>query len=293
MDVSSDDSVQALSARLLADMDSFTNSERRVCRAILADYPVSGLESVTTLAHKSNVSVATVLRLVAKLGFMGFPQFQAALRTELSERLRSPLAQYALQPPSHTESAYSRSQEFITSSIVQTFRRLKPEAIDEAVMLLTDPRARVYLVGGRFSANIGNYLASHLQHMRPGVVAVSEVPIQRNASLLEIRRRDVVVAFDFRRYQRDTIDFGRHAAERGAKLLLVTDPWLSPLVTSAQLVIAVDTTSPSVFDSYASAFAVAETLIAAVADAVDADHMRKRMKSHDDWTRDLMAAPEV
>ena len=293
MDVSSDDSVQALSARLLADMDSFTNSERRVCRAILADYPVYGLESVTTLANKSNVSVATVLRLVAKLGFMGFPQFQAALRTELSERLRSPLAQYALQPPSHTESAYSRSQEFITSSIVQTFRRLKPEAIDEAVMLLTDPRARVYLVGGRFSANISNYLASHLQHMRPGVVAVSEVPIQRNASLLEIRRRDVVVAFDFRRYQRDTIEFGRHAAERGAKLLLVTDPWLSPLVTSAQLVIAVDTTSPSVFDSYASAFAVAETLIAAVADAVDADHMRKRMKSHDDWTRDLMAAPEV
>ena len=60
--------------------------------ALLANYPVPGLETVAQFAKRAGVSGPTILRLVAKLGFASYPRFQQALRDELELRLQPPLA---------------------------------------------------------------------------------------------------------------------------------------------------------------------------------------------------------
>ncbi len=55
-------------------------------------------------------------------------------------------------------------------------------------------------------------------------------PERRVLDSLEISRRDVLCLFDYRRYQQDTIAAGKVAAERGAVVIVFTDPWLSPAV---------------------------------------------------------------
>ena len=52
-------------------------SERKVARALLADYPVAGLETVAALAGSAGVSPPTVVRFVARLGFSGHGPIQA------------------------------------------------------------------------------------------------------------------------------------------------------------------------------------------------------------------------
>src|SRR5215467_14598184 len=69
-----------------------TPTERRPALALLANYPVPGLEPVAQFARRSGVSGPTILRLVAKLGFPSYPDFQKALRDELELRLQTPLA---------------------------------------------------------------------------------------------------------------------------------------------------------------------------------------------------------
>ena len=58
----------------------------------MANYPVAGLETVAQFAVRANVSGPTILRLIAKLGFDSYPDFQQALRDELELRLQTPLA---------------------------------------------------------------------------------------------------------------------------------------------------------------------------------------------------------
>ena len=278
---------QPLSAQLLERMDALTASERNVARVILTDYPMSGLDSIASLASKASVSPPTVLRLVAKLGFAGWPQFQAALREEVAQRLASPLEMYdqrrgttPLHDEVHAEGIFIRALE-------TSFARLKVDVVDEAVRALTDPKSRIHVIGGRFSTALGVYFATHLQMLRPHVSAVSEIPIHRSNALLDMGRNDVVVALDFRRYQRDTIDFGVAAAQMGARIILLTDPWLSPLVNSAKTVITVETTSPSPFDSFVSAMGVLELLIHRISESVGDDSLG-RMKALDELNQDLM-----
>src|SRR5690348_239194 len=69
-----------------------TATERKPALALLANYPVPGLEPVAQFAKRAGVSGPTILRLVAKLGFHSYPRFQQALRDELELRLQPPLA---------------------------------------------------------------------------------------------------------------------------------------------------------------------------------------------------------
>jgi DNA-binding MurR/RpiR family transcriptional regulator len=82
--------------------------------------------------------------------------------------------------------------------------------------------------------------------------------------LIDLRKGDVLVAFDYRRYQADTIEYARLVSAQGVSVVLFTDPWLSPVSAFAQhvLVTSVETTGP--FDSLVGATAVAEAVVAAV-----------------------------
>src|SRR5947209_18734870 len=79
-------------------LDSLSPAERRQARALLASYPIAGLESVARCAERAGVSPPTVTRFITKLGFHGYPEFQESLRLEVQARLSSPLARYRDEP---------------------------------------------------------------------------------------------------------------------------------------------------------------------------------------------------
>ena len=75
--------LQTISDRIQQELDNLTRAERQLALSILENYPASGLGSLAVLAKDANVSAPTVARMVQKLGFKGYPDFQAELREEL------------------------------------------------------------------------------------------------------------------------------------------------------------------------------------------------------------------
>src|SRR3546814_16216429 len=76
-----------MTIRDILDGDAtLTPSEQKIARVLLADYPVSGLGTQSSLARRAGVSDPTVVRFVAKLGFDGFTEFQASLLDEVEDR---------------------------------------------------------------------------------------------------------------------------------------------------------------------------------------------------------------
>ena len=88
------DAAMSLDDQLRAALPDLTRAERQLATHILSHYPVAALGSITILAKAAAVSTPTVVRLVQKLGYKGYPDYQANLRGEVEAMLTSPLAKH-------------------------------------------------------------------------------------------------------------------------------------------------------------------------------------------------------
>ncbi len=258
---------------------ALTRAERRVAQAFLAHYPLAGLETVQALAARAGVSTATVLRFVGKLGFSNYAEFQSLLRQQLAESLQSPLTRYhrtqALEPGSPAELVAAALDER-ADQLRRAKELLFPDAVERAVELLADPARRVLLLGGRYSGSIARYCAGLLRGLRPKVDVVAGQTQTWADALLDVDRRTTLLVFDFRRYQRDVVTFARLARERGARVVLITDPWHSDIARFADTLLAVPVAARSLHDSLTAAVALCEALVAAVARTLGG-HTRARL----------------
>jgi DNA-binding MurR/RpiR family transcriptional regulator len=270
----------SVAERLRLRIADLTPAERKVAHALMAGYPVAGLEPVARLAAAAGVSSPTVIRLVAKLAFDNYAEFQQSLKQEVSARLSSPLEMHAERSGGTSVDALRRTERVLCGGISASFARLPPAEFERAVTLLAEPRHSVTMIGGRFSSTLAEYLAAHLRILRPRVHAVSAAGADRATSMLDMGRRDVLVAFDYRRYQRDTVRLAVTAAQQGATLIAFTDPYLSPLSSHADVILTSSVASPSPFDALTPAVALAEAVIAALVDRLG-DAPRARMARYD------------
>jgi DNA-binding MurR/RpiR family transcriptional regulator len=249
--------------RVRGSMNDLTSAERKVARVLLSAYPIAGLETLASFAGRADVSAPTVMRFVNKLGFSGYPTFQSALREEIQERMSSPLALFDRRPHDAPggDALLTSAHETFASTLRSTFARLDGEEIDTAVRLLARRRRTVYTTGGRFSQMLAQYLYAHLQQLRPNVAHIADGLTPRHDRLIDLGVSEILVVFDYRRYQPDTIAFAEAAARQGTPILLFTDPWVSPIADVAEHVLISDVAAPSPYDSIVAATALVETVI--------------------------------
>jgi DNA-binding MurR/RpiR family transcriptional regulator len=85
----------------------------------------------------------------------------------------------------------------------------------------------------------------------------------------------VLLIWDIRRYSESLVEFAGRANRRGVAIVLFTDQWLSPIARFARHVVAGRTAVPSPWDSSASLFVVAETLIGELTRRLEAESGRR------------------
>jgi DNA-binding MurR/RpiR family transcriptional regulator len=258
-----------ISERVRRVHNELTPAERRVVEALLDDFPLAGLGSVGDLAGAAGVSAPTVLRLLTKLGFAGYPEFREQVRSEVAERLFTPVEIYP-RPGDGKSGVLATAERRYAEAVHATFRGLDPTEVERCITALCDPAATVLVAGGRFSGVLATHLAAYLQILRPGVDEVSPEPGRRARALLSVDHATVLVVFDYRRHQPDTVEFARAARDRGARIVLVCDPFLSPLAPDADVLLTTSVAGPPPFDSAAGGLMVVEMLIGAVAERIGA-----------------------
>lgn len=242
-----------------------TAADRKLSAVLMADYPVAGLASISDLARAATVSTPSVLRFAKKLGFTGFPAFQQALREEVSAQLQNPI-----EKPEQWSSKAPRGHILNTmadaamENLGSSLRHIDHHAFDEACRLLGDRKRNVHVMGGRITGHLAGYLHTHLQMARAGVRLVPAQVSHWPQHLLELDAGDVLVVFDVRRYDARVQEFAASARQRGAKIVLITDQWMSPVSRLASQTLALRMDVPSGWDSNVVTMFVAEAMVAAV-----------------------------
>ncbi|MCQ4630812.1 MurR/RpiR family transcriptional regulator [Shinella sp.] len=248
-----------------AHFATLTRAEKQLAASLLDNYPVSGLGSITTVAENAGVSTPTVARMVQKLGFRGFPDFQARLHHELEATLSSPISKHdrwaANAPGTHI---LNRFADAIMNNLRQTLSQVETAEFNGASALLADRQRSIYIIGGRITKALADYLFTHLQVIRPHVTQIASNPSSWPHYVLNMKAGDVLVIFDIRRYEQEMETLGRIARERGVEIVLFTDQWASPVAKVAAKVFRVHIEAPSAWDSSVVTLFIVEALIEAV-----------------------------
>ncbi|UXX85156.1 MurR/RpiR family transcriptional regulator [Roseovarius pelagicus] len=251
--------------QIRAHYGTLTQSERKFANALLANYPAAGLASITIVAANADVSTPTVARMVQKLGYKGYPQFHQALLQELEATVSGPTqrrANWASEvPETHL---LNRFVTAIGHNIEQTLSNIDTAQFDEAVQALADSERRLYLVGGRITRALAEYAFTHFQAVRQRITHMTSSSATWPHYLLDMEAGDVLLMFDVRRYEKNLLRLAELAAERGVRVILITDQWASPVAAVADQTFHCWVEIPSAWDSNISTMMLLETLIAAV-----------------------------
>jgi DNA-binding MurR/RpiR family transcriptional regulator len=255
--------------RIEAALPGLSRAERQVGRVLLADYPSAALSTATSLAQQSGVSAPTVLRFAQSLGFSGFSDVQRALREELTRRSSGPLVRLGASTATGTaREAVVRDGATQAERALASLARIPDASYEAAIAMLADPGRRILLAGGRFSHVAAAQLGLHLEQLRAGVRVVKDPAGHDRGAILDLTPRDLLVLFDFHRYQRSALEVALAAKRSGATLLLITDSLDCPVAPRADVVLDVTSSTEHAFQSDVAAFMLVEQLLQLVLERI-------------------------
>ncbi len=206
-----------LADRIRQIQGSLSPAEHKLSRVFLANYPTAGLESTVEFAKKGNVSAPHRAQVRQQTGLQQVPGLPGC------PPRRSAGAEGIPADPSSKIRADSDAPELARSvaetaveGIESTVTSLPEHEFDRAVALLCNTSLQITSIGGRFSHLLATYLDLHLRLMRPNTLVHAQHPNNDSTFIADLSKRDVCVFFDFRRYQKDTVDLAKAArGERG------------------------------------------------------------------------------
>ncbi|OEC98186.1 MULTISPECIES: MurR/RpiR family transcriptional regulator [unclassified Rhizobium] len=262
-----------------ARFDTLTRAEKQLAKSLLDNYPVSGLGSITTVAENARVSTPTVARMVQKLGYKGYPDFQAHLHQEVEATISNPLTKHdrwaSNAPGTHI---LNRFADAIMGNLRQTLSDIDVTTFDGVAALLSERKRGLYFVGGRITGALAEYFFTHMQVIRPNTTLLSSNSSTWPQYVLNMNPGDLLVIFDIRRYEQEMVNLAAAARRRGAEIIVFTDQWATPAAKHAKYTFRVQIEAPSAWDSSVVTLFIVEALIEAVQSSTW-DETSERMKT--------------
>jgi DNA-binding MurR/RpiR family transcriptional regulator len=241
---------------------ALTPAERRVADVVLTSPESIAFGTVAEIAQRATTSGATVVRLATKLGYEGFSGLQSAVQEEVGQRLR-PAAERIRQVPPTDVLGRSRAVEL--DNVAGSLEAVAAGAFEETVAALADEQFQVNVLAGEASRGIGLLLADELAMLRSGVSVWFGADVRLARHLANVRRGDVLITIDHRRYERWVLDTTRLACDRGARVVALCDSALSPLADLAWCTFVVRAEGAGPFDSHVGTLAIANALVSGAA----------------------------
>jgi len=175
----------------------------------------------------------------------------------------------------------NRFTDAVIDNIRLTLAQIEPDDFDQACAMIGDTSSPLYITGGRVTHTLAEYFFLHAQVIRPSVTYIQSTSNTWPHYLLDVKEGDVFVIFDMRRYENNTLKLAEMVHAKGAKIILFTDQWRSPIYRLSDICFSSRIVVPSAWDSAATTLLLIETLISAIQD-VNWSETKDRMQGLED-----------
>lgn len=270
-----------------------TPQQRRIADYFLKNQERIGNMSSMEVAREIGVSDASIIRFARAIGYQGFTDLKndiynsligetsASVRNmQLSERFDVLTGKY---PAEDISDAFV---EMMNYNITRTFQQNSIESYTALVDMIIRSRKK-YVAGLRGCIGVSGNFARWLEFAIEGVVHLSAgSETEMVGALQDINSEDIFILFSFARYYKIDMLLINIARAHGAGICVITDSLMAPMVQYADIVLLVETSHMSFFNSEIGAAMIAEYIITLVC-RENKEEYRKRAKERDIMTEEF------
>jgi RpiR family carbohydrate utilization transcriptional regulator len=230
---------------------SLTRKRQELFRPVFENPRKFVLLNVRELGKRLCVDPATAVRVILKMGFASYREFQHYLHELSVSRATSIDTMQTSKAKGSSLAEHVREAVDRDVENLQRFRNtLDPERI-AALAKRIQKAQRIIILGGDLAANLVGYLHYHLILLGlPSITAVGSgeaVHLTRSAG-----KGDVILALSFRRGLRQTVEGLQQARANGAYCVGIADTLVSPIARFANECFVASVETPSFGASYAA-----------------------------------------
>ncbi len=224
-------------ARLAAGQSSFSPKMARLAAFLSEEYVRAAFMTTREIAAAAGVSLATVVRFPAVIGYRDFDAFRNSIQDRVNFDLTAVERMRAVPETARTPAALlTRIIDAEIQSLDTLARTFAEEELERFVQALQKATG-VTIVGFRFVSPLALYFSYSLGRIKANVQAA----LQADSSLYDhVRLIDgghLLVALSFARYPKDQLSLIRYAHSLGRRVLVITDNPLSPVIPYAEVVL--------------------------------------------------------
>jgi DNA-binding MurR/RpiR family transcriptional regulator len=256
----------ALIEKLKQEIDSFTPRQRGLAEFILQNPESLAFLTITDLAKKVGVSEATITRFCGTLGYDGFAhlcrEVQETIQSELSTvgrfQLVRTMGRHSIENPS--PSAFERVLSNEIDNLVNLSRNIRSADFYRCVDLMTEAD-RICIIGAMASGSLADYFGYMLGKIFPRVDVLKGHGGKASAISNSLGQQSLAFLISFPRYPKVTVELGQWVAQRGAKIVAITNSPVSPVVPLAAMTFLIPIGIVSFVDAYAAPMAFLNALV--------------------------------
>jgi DNA-binding MurR/RpiR family transcriptional regulator len=212
-------------------------NQRKVADFLVQHIREAPFLSVMEIEDRSGASKATVVRLAQSLGFSGFLEMRGKLIKRVQSQMRI-TEMFPLLPRTGREETLTAVADQDVRNINETINQLDRKVFGDVARMILNA-ARVYTLGLGISSLMARILAYSLSQVAirsTSLVHDYETFIEQ---IHQFDRSDLIIAFSFPPYSKETIEVARAAAKRKTSIVAVTDRVTSPVSAYAARVLPV------------------------------------------------------
>ena len=251
--------------RIKEQSATFTKSQRRIADYLLNHYAQAANMTASKLAETVSVSESTVVRFATELGYLGYPELNAALseylRSESSMLHRMESVSLALE----NQDVVSKVIHSDIENLKTTLQKMNRDGFDEATDALLNAK-NIYIIGFRSSACLASFLSFYCNLLFSNVRLMQTNSVSEMfEQILRVEKGDVVFGISFPRYSRRTVKAMEFAKSRGATVIALTDSEKSPIAPFSDCLMTAKSEMVSCVDSLVAPFSVLNAFIVSLA----------------------------
>lgn len=252
---------QPASPTLVERIEHLSPKRQEIIRPILEHPREYVLFSVRAMAKRLSTDPATIVRIVRGLCFPTYREFQRHLH-DLSIAFATSL------DTMQSAGRESSMPKYVRDSLEQDLKNLHglKNSLDAPRLVALAKRfyeaRRILILGGDLAAFLAEYLEYQIALL--GLTVFTATTPGRVTHLVRtLNRRDLVLAFSFRRGLRQTVEGIQLARAKGAYCVGIADTFVSPLARECNEVFLASVESTSFAASYAAPVALINAIFAA------------------------------
>ncbi len=222
----------------------------------IADYCLDNFDqipflSVQDASEATSRSVASIVRFAQRIGFKGFQELKEEIGKSLQSQIKNQEIFSLFDEKKLEQDTLTSVAKLDIQNINNTLNFIDRKNFDQAIDLIIKAD-KVFAAGLGVSFLLSEILAYQLTQVAVNARGFTHNQASFMEQILYLSPNDIIIAFSFPPYSKETIDAVKFAKQKGVKSIAVTNKNASPIAHFANVIIPVKSENMLFTNSFAA-----------------------------------------